>query len=117
MHIKYDKIGTAYNATRQADPYLTERLLYHLQPKTDGHYLDIGCGTGNYTLAFAGKGFNFMGVEPSEKMLNQAKSRNRQINWINGTAEQIPADDKTFDGITATLTIHHWTDLKKHLLK
>jgi ubiquinone/menaquinone biosynthesis C-methylase UbiE len=110
---KYDKIGTGYNSTRQADPYLTERLLYHLQPQNDRLYLDIGCGTGNYTCALADKGLNFIGVEPSEKMLSEAKTRNQQINWLKGTAEQIPTDDKVFAGIIATLTIHHWTDLKK----
>ena len=110
---KYDKIGTGYNSTRQADPYLTERLLYHLQPQNDRLYLDIGCGTGNYTCTLADKGLNFIGVEPSEKMLSEAKNRNQQINWLKGTAEQIPTEDKAFDGIIATLTIHHWTDLKK----
>lgn len=113
MDIKYDKIGTGYNLTRQADPYLTEILLFKLQPKTDKLYLDIGCGTGNYTITLANKGFNFVGVDPSEKMLKKAKSRHLGINWLKGTAEQIPAADKSFDGIIATLTIHHWTDLKK----
>ena len=60
MAVKYDEIGTGYNSTRQADPYLTERLLYHLQPKTDRLYLDIGCGTGNYTCTLADKGLNFI---------------------------------------------------------
>ncbi|WP_276975565.1 class I SAM-dependent methyltransferase [Flavobacterium filum] len=110
---KYDKIGTGYNSTRQADPYLTERLLYHLQPQNDRLYLDIGCGTGNYTCTLADKGLNFIGVEPSEKMLKVAKSKNQDIKWLNGTAEQIPAEDKTFDGIIATLTIHHWKDINK----
>ncbi len=113
MDIKYDKIGTGYNSTRQADQYLVERLLYHLQPKTDGLYLDIGCGTGNYTIALASKGIKFIGVEPSSKMLNEARLRNKDINWLQGTAEHIPADDKSIDGIIGTLTIHHWTNLEK----
>lgn len=113
MDIKYDRIGTGYNSTRVADPYITERILHHLQPKANGRYLDIGCGTGNYTIIMADKGFNFMGVDPSEKMLNEAKLRNPDIIWLHGTAEQIPADDKSFDGMIGTLTIHHWIDLKK----
>lgn len=113
MDIKYDKIGTGYNSTRQADPYITERLFSHLQPQANRLYLDIGCGTGNYTISLADKGYSFIGVEPSGIMLNEAKSRNPGIVWLQGTAEQIPADDKSFDGIIGTLTIHHWTDLKK----
>lgn len=113
MEITYDQIGSGYNATRKADPYLTGRLLHHLQPKTDKLYLDIGCGTGNYTIAMAEKGFPFTGIEPSEKMLKEAKARNLRINWVLGKAEQIPAADNQFQGIIATLTIHHWTNLKK----
>lgn len=117
MEVKYDKIGTGYNSTRQADPYLTSRLFSLLQPQNDKLYLDIGCGTGNYTSILADKGLNFIGVEPSEKMLSEAKSKNQNIKWLNGTAEQIPIDHKTFDGIIATLTIHHWTDIKRAFIE
>lgn len=113
MNRKYDTIGTGYNITRHADPYITARLLHHLQPTPDKLYLDIGCGTGNYTIALAEKGFRFVGVEPSEQMLTEGRARNDTIVWLQGTAEQIPAEDKVFRGGIGTLTIHHWTDLKK----
>jgi ubiquinone/menaquinone biosynthesis C-methylase UbiE len=109
----YDVIGAGYNSTRQADPYLTERLYNLLSPKKDGNYIDIGCGTGNYTIALAEKELNFCGVEPSGNMLSLARSRNDKVRWLNGSAENIPADDDSFDGGIATLTIHHWTDLRK----
>lgn len=113
MDVKYDKIGSGYNSTRQADPYITDRLLHFLQPKREGHYLDIGCGTGNYTIVLADKGLKCTGVDPSAKMLAEASSRNQQIHWLIGTAEHIPTEDMVFDGIIATLTIHHWTDLRQ----
>lgn len=111
--IIYDEIGTTYNGTRQADPYLTSRLIYLLQPTPGKLYLDIGCGTGNYTIALADKGINLYGVEPSEMMLGEARSRNQKITWLLGTAENIPVIDDLFDGAIATLTIHHWKDLNK----
>jgi len=113
MDIKYDKIGSGYNSTRQADPYITDRLLHFLQPIREGHYLDIGCGTGNYTIALADKGLKFTGVDPSPKMLAEASSRTQQIHWLIGIAEKIPTEDMVFDGIIATLTIHHWTNLRQ----
>ena len=91
---------------------MTEKLIQLLLPKPNGLYLDIGCGTGNYTIALANKGYKFYGIEPSEKMLNIAMSRNDKINWLLGLAEHIPADDMLFDGAIATLTIHHWTNIK-----
>jgi len=109
----YDTIGTGYNITRQADPYITERLFQILSPKITGTYLDIGCGTGNYTIAMANRGINFYGVEPSEKMLDMARAKNIQVNWLLGRSEEIPANDNFFDGAIATLTVHHWTDIKK----
>ena len=112
MEIKYDNIGSGYNATRKADPYLTARLLFRLRPQKDKLYLDIGCGTGNYTAALAAFGLEFAGVDPSEQMLNEARSRNQNVHWIPGSAEKIPIEDKIFDGVIATLTIHHWDNLK-----
>jgi hypothetical protein len=41
MEVKYDKIGTGYNSTRQADPYLTSWLFSLLRPQNDKLYLDI----------------------------------------------------------------------------
>jgi ubiquinone/menaquinone biosynthesis C-methylase UbiE len=109
----YNSIGSEYNSTRQADPYIAEKLFQFLSPKANELYLDIGCGTGNYTIALANEGLKFYGVEPSEKMLNIAKSRNNEINWLIGQAEQIPTDNNVFDGCIATLTIHHWADIEK----
>ena len=112
MDIKYDKIGTGYNSTRKADPYLTEKLIYYLHPEKDKLYLDIGCGTGNYTIALAEYGINIFGVDPSDQMLNEARSRNRDIKWLKGTAEELPVVNEVLDGAIATLTIHHWTNLQ-----
>ncbi len=113
MNAKYDNIGIGYNSTRKADPVLTNKLLEHLSPRKDGFYLDIGCGTGNYTNELQKKGLQIIGIDPSEKMLEQAKQKNSNIDWRIGTAENIELPDKHLDGILASLTIHHWTDLQK----
>ncbi len=113
MKAKYDTIGTTYNLTRKADPYLTQRLLYNLNPNTKGVYLDIGCGSGNYTHELQRNGYNFIGIDPSVEMLQKARLKNPKIDWRIGTAESIDLKADSIDGITATLTIHHWNDLKK----
>lgn len=111
MGSKYDKIGVDYNATRKADPFLVQKLLEHLQPHKKGIYLDIGCGTGNYTNEFQKKGFDFIGIDPSELMLEKAKRKNYQIDWRIGSAEKTDLPHNAVDGIIGSLTIHHWTDL------
>lgn len=99
MKAKYDDIGISYNETRSADPYIAKRLLKNLNPKTNGLYLDIGCGTGNYTNTFQEKGFNFIGMDPSEKMLEKAKQKNQLIDWKIGQAESITLETESIDGI------------------
>ena len=113
MEVQYDKIGTQYNATRKADPFLTKKLLEHLNPKSEGLYLDIGCGTGNYTDALQKKGIQCIGIDPSEKMLGEAQLKNDKIDWKIGTAENTGLPKNHVNGIMASLTIHHWTDLRK----
>ena len=113
MTNKYDRIGKSYDSSRCADPYLTARLLDLIQPKVHGKYLDIGCGTGNYTAALRNKGLDILGVEPSVMMLETARLRHADMDWISGAAEDIPFPPATFNGVVATLTLHHWNALEK----
>jgi ubiquinone/menaquinone biosynthesis C-methylase UbiE len=112
IEVKYDKIGIDYNLTRKADKYLTAQLLHHLKPVKGGKYLDIGCGTGNYTNELQKKGFQFTGIDPSKEMLEKAKLKNNKIDWRIGTAENTGLPPNFVDGIIGSLTIHHWSNLK-----
>lgn len=111
--IKYDKIGSNYNETRKADPFITQRILEQLEPKKGGIYLDIGCGTGNYTKEFQKSGVHFIGIDPSQKMLDKAQSSVNGIDWRLGTVENLDLEQNSIDGVVAMLTIHHWADLNK----
>ncbi len=117
MEIKYDKIGAGYNLTRKPDTFLTQRMLQHLNPIQSGIYLDIGCGTGNYTKEFQKKGFDFIGIDPSKEMLDKAKVDNSSVDWKLGSAENTGLQANSVDGIVGSLTIHHWTDLQKGFLE
>jgi SAM-dependent methyltransferase len=113
MDEKYDKIGINYNQSRKADPHLVSRLQHFLTPKPGGKYLDIGCGTGNYTVKIHQEGISFTGVDPSAYMLEKARARSQAIEWLQGKAEELPLSDKSVDGIIASLTLHHWDSLEK----
>lgn len=52
----YDQIGVGYDATRRADGYIVDRLANLLKLRSGASYLDVACGTGNYTLALAARG-------------------------------------------------------------
>jgi ubiquinone/menaquinone biosynthesis C-methylase UbiE len=107
----YDTIGTAYNITRKADPYIAHKMFDLLSPVQGGLYLDIGCGTGNYLKALSAMGAHFYGIDPSEVMLEKASQQNPTATFIQAKAEQIPLADNFFDGAMAMFTLHHWDNI------
>lgn len=110
--VKYHRIGRGYNQTRKADPYLTSRMKHYLNLQKEGVYLEIGCGTGNYTNALSEDTFHFIGIDPSEEMLSKARESNGRIDWRRGEAARTDLEDASVDGVLASLTIHHWPTLK-----
>jgi ubiquinone/menaquinone biosynthesis C-methylase UbiE len=75
----HNRAGTRYNKTRQADPHILDRLFQFLSPEKDKLYLDIGCGTGNYTIGLSERGINFWGVDPSIPMILVAKKNLKKL--------------------------------------
>ncbi len=58
--------------------------------------LDIGCGTGVYTLALAQRGVNATGIDLSAAMLDEARgnARNHDLdaNWHQASMDHLPAE-------------------------
>ncbi|MDB5227020.1 MAG: class SAM-dependent methyltransferase [Bacteroidota bacterium] len=111
----YNNIGIGYNTTRSADPYLAKRIAAQLQPGINGTYIDVGCGTGNYTEYLHRMGFTFTGIDPSDTMLDIAKTKCPDCTFIQGYAENIPAENNSFDGAIVILTLHHWQNRQQGL--
>src|ERR1039458_10220187 len=108
----YDIIAQGYDVTRRADQFITSRLVYHLSPKANEIYLDLGCGSGNYTLALKGAGATITGVDISEPMLKIAQQKDRSIDWVFANVESLPFGDSVFSGATCVLAIHHFANIK-----
>ena len=106
----YDRIGAGYDETRRPDLRIVERLVLALRPSAGRRYLDLACGTGNYTCAMANRGWEWSGIDASGRMLEVARRRSNRISWQLGRAEALPYDDATFDGIICTLATHHFED-------
>jgi ubiquinone/menaquinone biosynthesis C-methylase UbiE len=108
----YDEIGTGYDATRQADPYIASRIIHYLDVDDEGLYLDAACGTGNYTLAIASQTKAvFHGIDESEHMIGIARNKSQAIQWSIGDIVSMPYEDNTFSGAMCILAIHHFKDL------
>ena len=108
----YDRIGRDYDATRRADSYLVSRLAFNLDIKRGGIYLDVACGTGNYTLALAEeKGGAWHAIDCAEQMIETARRKNDAVEWHLADAASLPFANESFDGAICTLAIHHFESL------
>jgi len=108
---RYDRIGVGYDTTRRADPYITERLVDLLAPMQGGVYLDVACGSGNYTTALAGTGLAMSGVDQSTRMIEADRRKSDAVRWHVGDVSALLFGDRSFDGAVCTLAIHHFKDL------
>ena len=108
----YDRIGADYDITRRVDPYIAERLAHHLLLQDGGMYLDVACGTGNYTRALAGRGRNWLGIDVSSRMIGLARVKTPAVHWAIAKAEHLPIVHHTFSGAICVLALHHLAGLK-----
>jgi SAM-dependent methyltransferase len=105
----YDKIGKSYAQTRKSDPRIAEKLLEILASSPVSTIADIGAGTGSYALALAESGYSVFAIEPSVIMRNQAISH-PEIEWLDGSAENLPLADQSVDAAIIMLAFHHFPD-------
>src|SRR5436305_3403967 len=103
--VRYDGVADWYQGFR---PELTPDELDALQRLLGvgkGRCLDVGCGTGVSTAAVAELGWSAVGVDLSEDMLEIARGRGLDV--IQGPADALPFDDRTFHPALSPSTHTH----------
>ena len=79
-----------------------------------GRTLDIGCGTGrNFPLYASGR--SVLGLDPDRSALRRARRRGPWIPLVQGSAEQLPFRDGTFDTVVSGLVFCSVPDPKRGL--
>jgi SAM-dependent methyltransferase len=77
--------------------------------------LDVGCGTGQSTLALLELADEIVGLDNSAEMLSHAV-RHAQVRYVEARAEQMPFDDKSYGLITVGSALH-WFDCREFMLE
>ena len=70
-------------------------LVFSMLRSRGGKALDLGCGTGNYTLELKRRGFDVIGLDASEGMLEIARSKG--LECVKGDAYSLPFPDESFN--------------------
>ena len=102
-----------------SDIYLAVRDLHVESMDGCDVVLDSGCGTGNVTIELLGRGHVVHAVDMSEKALDILGKRCAKLGQRPRvhrlSAEHLPFEDKTFDGITSMFVAHFVDDLQGYL--
>lgn len=61
--------------------------------------LDVGCGTGNFSIKLAQMGCQVTGIDQSQKMLDQARKKDFEIGFCLGDVYNLDFIDEEFDGV------------------
>ena len=98
----YDRIGSAYPATRRTEPRIAAQVWTALGDART--VLNVGAGTGSYEPSDR----EVTAVEPSAVMRAQRPAGAAPC--VAATAENLPFEDQSFDAAMAFSTLHHWQD-------
>ncbi len=77
MEAIYDRIGIEYDTTRRTDPVILSRLASLLVLDKSRKYVDIACGTGNYTSELANLGGEWSAFDHFQKGAFRGKMKIR----------------------------------------
>lgn len=107
----YSEVADAYNKTRPRYPQqLIHRAVELAKLPQDAVILEIGCGPGNATVAFAQLGFSMLCLEPSLKLCQLAQQNCIQYSSVeiaNLSFEEWQLEPEKFHAVLAA-TSFHW---------
>jgi ubiquinone/menaquinone biosynthesis C-methylase UbiE len=115
----YDKteIPTTYDKARALAPETRrlwrDLLSVHIDRAEMSLVIDLGCGTGRFSeLLAAHFGVQVIGIDPSLKMLDQARRKPtiRNVVYCQGLAEAVPFRDGCADLVLMSMVYHHFCD-------
>lgn len=92
-------------------------LLAQLHTDADSiqHVLDLGCGEGYYTAAFAAPNRRVIGLDIAKPALAMAAKRERSLTWCVGTSRALPVHDDSLDVVTNIFCRPHFAEIHRAL--
>jgi demethylmenaquinone methyltransferase/2-methoxy-6-polyprenyl-1,4-benzoquinol methylase len=96
------------------DPAWRRFLVSRVPAGPDDTVLDLATGTGAVALELVRqKGCSVVGVDQSPEMLAEARRRlaTSRVRLVEASAEDLPFEDESFDGLTAAYLLRYLSDL------
>lgn len=101
---RYDGVAEWYDHTFATSELalVPRETALRLLGEGPGRLLDVGCGTGAHTKAFAQLGWDVVGVDISEDQLRVAQER--EVEVVQTDAADLPLENGSFDAVVSIWT-------------
>jgi ubiquinone/menaquinone biosynthesis C-methylase UbiE len=109
----FDSIATVYDDSlppHVVEHYLRKRTKFVLEHCPRGRGLDVGCGTGVLAARLADAGYEMVGVDPSDGMLDILRARTPHIDAVRASGTALPFADASFELVMSVAVMHHIAD-------
>lgn len=109
----FDLVAEAYLRARSGYPAaLFDHIYESASLSAASHILEVGCGSGQATLAFAGRGSRVVAVDPAKNALDLLETQAQgvsNLDLVHSAFESFETKDE-FD-LVASAQAFHWLDL------
>ena len=79
-----------------------DALVDSLAPQAGERWLDVATGTGEVAVRAARAGADVTGLDIAPRLLEQARSKSADIQWVEGDAQALPFPDGAFDVVSSS---------------
>jgi demethylmenaquinone methyltransferase/2-methoxy-6-polyprenyl-1,4-benzoquinol methylase len=115
----FDRIAPVYDAMNRTMTAGLDRRWRRLTAEAvvrpGDSVLDACCGTGDLAVACARAGGRVTGLDFSERMLERARRKAPELEWISGDVLALPFADGAFDSATVGFGVRNVEDLERAL--
>jgi len=112
----FDRIAPVYDAMNRVMTAGLDRRWRRLAVREvvwpGDRVLDACCGTGDLAIAAQRAGGKVIGLDFSERMLERARAKSDQVEWVQGDALALPFEDGSFDAATVGFGVRNLEDLE-----
>jgi demethylmenaquinone methyltransferase/2-methoxy-6-polyprenyl-1,4-benzoquinol methylase len=115
----FDRISPVYDAMNRTMTVGLDqrwrRLTAEAVVQPGDRVLDACCGTGDLALAAQRAGGRVTGLDFSERMLERARRKAPELDWVQGDALKLPFEGGSFDAATVGFGVRNLDDLERGL--
>ena len=115
----FDRIAPVYDVMNRAMTAGLDRGWRRLTARAvvapGDRVLDVCCGTGDLALAARDEGGRVTALDFSPRMLERARRKSSEVDWVQGDLLALPFADGVFDAVTVGFGLRNVTDLDRAL--